>query len=404
MNKEIFSYIDSPPQSPQRVKGVLSGKTVAIQPNMSVRGWPAEAGSKALEGYVALKDATVVERLKNEGAIIKASTRMSELGFGLIGDTSYRAVREGEVDVVLVTDTMGEARVTACLGSVLGFKPSYGIVSRFGLIGFVPSMECYGVVAKTPQEVISVMKAIAGYDENDFSMPECDLPDFSCVGRKKFSGKVGVIKECMQKLEPLERKPFDKAMLKLAKIGVSVEEVSLKDYDLFRTVHNVVASVEASSGAGKYDGVRYGHRNSLAKNWNEMYLKSRAESFGELIKTYLFQGAYFQFKNYPAFENACRIRGRLIQETKSLFKKVNLLALPTRRKSANFKGIDTISAVYDLFSLTLIANVTGSPSVHIPGFLCDGDIDLGLQLVGPALSDAEILSLSCQVQSDVRGK
>lgn len=403
MDKDIFVYLDLS-SSPMSATGILGGKTVAIQPNMSHRRWPAEAGSRALKSYVALEDATVVKRLKEAGAVIKGSTRMSELGFGLIGDTSHRALSEGEADIALVTDTMGEARVAACLGGVFGFKPSYGIVSRFGLIGLVPSMECYGVVAKTPQEAASVMRVIAGHDENDFSMLECELPDFSRVGQKKFREKVGVIKECMQSLEPLERKAFDKTMSKLAEIGASVEEVRLKDYALLRTAHNVVASVEASSSGGKYDGVRYGHRNFLAKNWNEMYLKSRAESFGELIKTYLFQGAYFQFKDYPAFENACRIRGRLIQETKSLFKKVDVLALPTRRKSVNLEKTDTIDAVYDVFSLTLIANVTGSPSVHIPGLVYDKDTDLGLQFLGPFLSDAELLSLSCQVQSDVREK
>jgi len=139
MTSEIYTHKNSSLNSHAN-DGPLSGRKVVIQPNMSVRGWLCDAGSLALEGFVALEDATVVTRLRNAGAKLVGSSRMSELGFGLAGDTATRILSGGGADIALVTDTMGEARVAAAGSGVFGFKPSFGIVSRFGLVGLVPSM------------------------------------------------------------------------------------------------------------------------------------------------------------------------------------------------------------------------------------------------------------------------
>lgn len=396
MHSDIFTHIDSSPP-PLTAPGPLAGKSVAIQPNMSVRGWPTEAGSVALERFIALEDATVVKRLRAAGAKTMGSTHMSELGFGLAGDTAAQVLAEGHVDIALITDTMGEARVAASTIGVFGFKPSYGIVSRFGLIGLVPSMECFGIMANTLEDVATVMGMIVGSDDHDLSMPEfgpeCELPDFSQVCETKEPvGAIGVVSESMDVLEPSESEAFSLALSRLEQAGLKIQELSIVDFDLFRTVHNVIGSVEASSSGGKYDGVRYGHRCTSAKNWNEMYLRSRGESFGLLVKTYMLQGAYFQFENYAAFENACRIRARLVRETEKLFNKADLLVFPTSRPGFDAATARTINEIYDAFSLTLLADVTGLPSLVLPGLVFDGNIDLGLQLVGPRLSDARLLS------------
>ena len=352
----------------------------------------------ALERFAAIEDATAVERLRGAGATIVGSARMAELGFGLAGDTTARAVAEGRCDAGLMTDTMGEARLAASKAGLLGFKPSYGIVSRFGLIGLVPSMECYGIVARTTDDVAAMMAAMAGPDERDFSMLHSAPLDFTNLSAERNSPVVaGAISECTEALEPLEAKAFRAALSTLEAAGVRVEEVSMPDFDLFRTVHNVVGSTEASSSAGKYDGVRYGHRAEGAENWNELYLKSRGESFGILVKTYLFQGAYFQFENYGAFENACRIRRRLVERTKALLEKVDVLVCPTRRRNRDAFAATTVEEVYDAFALALPANVTGQPSLSIPGFMGNGANDLGLQFVGPHLGDMRLLSLAARV-------
>ena len=404
MNTGIFAYVDSSPPSIGE-GGPLAGKTIAIQPNMSVSGWPTEAGSVALEHYIALEDATVVERLRSAGATITGSTRMSELGFGLMGDTASKAIATGEVDIALVTDTMGEARVAASATDIFGYKPSYGIVSRFGLIGLIPSMECYGILAKTPGEIASIMDIIAGRDDKDLSMPDDDIPDFSQVGKNRITpGTLGVIRECIESLEPAEAGAFSATLSRLEEAGLIIEEISMADFNLFRTIHNVIGSVEASSSCGKYDGVRYGHRTQFSKNWNEMYLKSRAESFGSLMKTYLFQGAYFQFENYAAFENACRVRARLQRETEELYRAVDMLILPAgQTDSLRIDNTTTINEVYDVFPLTLAANVTGQPAIHVPGSLFGKETDPGLQFMAPRLGDARLLTLAAMLAVSAQG-
>jgi aspartyl-tRNA(Asn)/glutamyl-tRNA(Gln) amidotransferase subunit A len=397
MPSDIFSHRESPPSSPGK-DGALSGMKVVLQPNISVRGWPTEAGSTALKRFVALENATVVERLRGAGAVLAGSTRMSELGFGLAGDSTARAVSGGHADCALITDTMGESRVAASMAGLWALKPTYGIVSRLGLIGLVPSMECCGVVATNPRDIASVMKVIAGRDENDYSMPDLAVPDFRPDGEKGDAVKsVAVLKECLELLAANEAALFRSGLSGLEKAGFNLQEESLVDFGLFRTVHQVVGSVEASSSAGKYDGVRYGHRASAAKNWNEMYLKSRAESFGLPLKAYLFQGAYFQFENFDAFGDACRIRARLVKGADDLLARFDAVALPTRRKGHPAGQAGTVSQVYDAFLLTLSASVTGLPALQVPGIATDGRFDFGLQLVGRRLSDPRLLSAGARL-------
>jgi len=159
----IYTYKNVLTDAPAGAASPLAGVRVVVQPNISVRGWPCDAGSKALEGFVPLQDAEVVTRLKSAGALLVGSSRMAELGFGLTGETSVRALGEG-ADVAVMTDTMGEARVASATEGFFGFKPSFGLVSRFGLIGLVPSMECTGVAGRDLNNIIDVMRAIAGKD------------------------------------------------------------------------------------------------------------------------------------------------------------------------------------------------------------------------------------------------
>ncbi len=396
MQEKLFSYIDPSPAQPG--DGPLKNCPLAIQPNMSVRGWPCQAGSLALENYVALEDATAIERLRAAGAILIGGTHMAELGFGLDGDTAAQAISSKQCGVSLMSDTLGEARHVACQAECYGFKPSYGIISRFGLIGLIPSMECYGVIAKTSREIVEIVSVLAVSDERDPSM----IQDRVCTGinidsRVDMVKSIGVIRESKNMLQSEGLKAFQAALSRLEKTGVRIQEISLPSYELFRTVHHVIGSVEASSSAGKYDSVRYGHRTANAENWNEMYCKSRAESFGMLVKSYLFQGAYFQFRNYPAFEKACRIRRRLVQEMAALFESVDFIACPTRCLPTNSKNADTVDEVYDRFALTLPANVTGQPSIQIPGYAIADGLDFGLQLMAAHRDDARILSFAVQL-------
>lgn len=403
MKSELFSYIN-PSIHSSLTSGRLSGKSIAVQPSFSVRGWPSEAGSVALRGYVAIEDATVIDRVKKEGATIIGSTRMDEMGFGLNRDTSGRTLSEGHVPLVFMTDMMGEARVTASLIGKYAFKPTGGIVSRYGLIGLVPSMECIGVLAHSPEDIVTVMETISGFDDCDYSMCDVHVPDFnSTVGVFPKNGDIGVVKECLEMCDEGELNAFHKGLERIRAHGFYVKEVRFPDSDLLCAIHQIIGSVEASSSCGKYDGVRYGHRTANAKNWNEMYLRTRAEAFGLLLKTYLFQGAYFQFENYAAFEKACRIRARMVKNTENLLSEITFLALPTTRRKRHFPATHTIEAVYHDCAFTLPANLTGLPSVQIPGYVSDGKADLGLQLIGARRSDARLLRLAIHLSHAAEG-
>jgi aspartyl-tRNA(Asn)/glutamyl-tRNA(Gln) amidotransferase subunit A len=401
MQQKLFTHMASSP-STGLTDGLLGEISMAVQPNMSVRGWPTEAGSRALEGFTAIYDATVIERLKQAGATLKGSICMSEFGFGLTGDTGAMVLHTGDVDSVLITDTLGEARMAACMAGVIGFKPSFGVVSRFGLIGLVPSMECFGILAKQLDDIANVMSVVVGNDARDLSMPEfgtgLELPNFDRVFETDAPIRTcGIIKERLETLGKDESRAFDAAISRLVKSGIEIREARLKDFDVARMVHNVIGSVEASSSAGKYDGVRYGHRTTTAKNWNEMYMNSRSESFGVLVKNYLFQGAYFQYENYDAFMDAARIRSRLLSQTESALEGLDVLMIPTRHAAFDPFSANTINNLYDVFSCTLLSNITGHPAISLPGMVTLDDVDLGLQLIGRRFQDARLLSTAARL-------
>ncbi len=395
MDTELFAHLN--PSAEAASDGPLAGKTLVVWPSISVRGWPAEAGSTALKGFAALEDATMVERLKKAGAVLAGSSRMSELGFGLAGDTAA-LILDQEAPMRPWWWTPWARRAAAARVRRFGFKLTHGMISRCGLIGLIPSMESAGILADSPADISRILACMAGLDERDPSMLERPAPDFPRTSEAR--GVVGVIQESEEKLSPEASAGFQQALSKLESRGFRIVRTGLADFDLFSTVHNVVGSVEASSSCGKYDGVRYGHRAAGAKNWNEMYIRTRAESFGLPVKSYLFQGAYFQFENYGAFENACRIRRRLVEGIEGIFKTADMLAFPTLSGEFRADEARSIESVYDAFALTLPANVTGHPALQVPGLAVDSKQDFGLQLVGPYGSDAGLLNLADRMLAD----
>ena len=430
--------------------------TVAVPPGISVQGRPAEAGSNALAGYTALEDATVVRRLREAGARLRDSGCTSEFGFGLsdgqpgvlqpqpaakeVGERGAGAAA-GEVavtgagastddpdaaDAELVVDFMGESRLAAARASIYGFKPSYGLVSRSGLIGLIPSMECCGIVSGSLDAIGAILQTVAGQDGLDFSLPDEDPPDLSPQQIRPEETIIGVITEAQGAPASGDRQGppapghaegFRAGLEKLRRLGFTLREMSVPGYALFSLVHRVVGSVEASSAAGRYDSVRYGPRAPGAKNWNEMYLMSRGAAFGTLVKSYLMQGAFFQFERYEAFVDACRIRARLVEDMRQLESKADFFVSPMSAGPAHGAGggagapapsadegrsatPPSLAYVYECFSSTLFANVTGQPALYMPP--APGSAQTGFQLTGPRLSDSRLLALG-RLISDSRG-
>ncbi len=378
---------------------------ILVSAAIAVAGRPSDPLGRPLEGYTPPEDAAAVRLLKAAGAGIIGNPRTAELAFGLAGDTTVRALEETGAAAALGLDILGEVRLAAAASGLAGYKPSWGIFSRAGVIGLVPSMESIGLIA----EKVSTIRELAGFlavpDSSDFSMLRQDLPEFP-GSAPTAPPRLGLIKECRSDLAPAESGAVSRAVRLLEERGCSVTEVSLPDYGLFSPVHRIVGPVEASSAAGNYDGVRFGPRAKDAENWNEMYLRTRGEIFSLPVKSYLFQGAYFQFRDYPAFENAARIRRRLVTETNKLFQKVDFLILPALRGGREPQQARTVGETYEAFRHTLPANVLGAPAITLPGFALAGDRDLGLQLLGRHLSDPTLLYLAahlCTTQADTGG-
>ncbi|MFP4225837.1 MAG: amidase family protein [Desulfobacterales bacterium] len=403
MNADIFTY--QPESDLQECRdGAMAGKKLLIQPDLSVRGWLTDAGSQALTGFHAVMEATTVARLKSAGACFAGSTRMAEMGLGINGSTMPAALGAGHGSLGLVTDFLGEARMTACLAGWNGFKPSYGLLSRFGLVGLVPSMECTGFLARTPADIAAALAEAAGPDENDFSMAPDPPPDLTPSALSAHApDRIGVPRQIEQDLSPSARDAFSAGLSQAEQAGFDITEIDLPGFDEFSAAHQVIASVEASSSCGKYDGVRYGFQAADAQNWNEMYLQTRGEAFGARLKAFLLQGAYFQFENYPAFENACALRQKLVSRLDAAFESVHLLALPARLSHADPCGAESIEETYAAFGLTLPASLAGLPALCLPGLARDGETDIGLQLMGPRMTDARVLAAGLKINARIKG-
>ena len=394
----IFFY--SNPETAAPAGGHLQGLKIAIQPNISVAGWPTDAGSNALVNFTALEDATIVQRLRQAGASVCGSTRMSEFGFGLHNSRAGDALRQRAADAELVIDLMGESRLAASRAAVCGFKPSYGLVSRFGLVGLIPSMECCGVLSRRLKNIRDIMQAVAGQDELDFSLPDEKTPDFSPQKIDPKKTTIGIITEAQSDLSAGQEKIFRAALDELKKAGFTLREMSMPDFSLFSLVHKIVGAVEASCCAGRYDSVRYGQRAAGAKNWNDMYLLSRSAAFGPLLKGYLFQGAFFQFERYEAYKDACRIRARLLKDMQRLTAQADFLVFPAV-DSATPGAPASLADMYAQFASTAFANVTGQPALYLPP--APGAAHPGFQLAGPRLSDARLLALGEHLLNMRRG-
>lgn len=395
MTTDHFIHREEP--SPQPLpEGLLRGKRIALHPSISVRGWPAEAGTRALEGYRAIENAAFVDRLQASGAVLMGNTSMDELGLGASRDGAGPAVAAGEADLALMVDMAGESRIAAEKAGLAGFKSSYGIVSRYGIVGLTPSLESVGILARRPEDILNALSVISGDDERDCSLAP-ELPGFKGVERIPVDGlRLGVPTEASASLNPDGRKRFQDALSGLERAGCVIDELSMDEFDLFPIVHRIIGSVEASSSAGKFDGVRYGHRAKTSRDWNDMYLRTRGESFGTLLKSWLFQGAWFQFENYGTFENACRIRARLTETMDSLLDECDFLVLPTVAGRASLNEPMDIAGLFDLCRFTVPANVTGQPALHLSDTLLGRDDGVSIQVLGRRLDDPRLLAWACR--------
>ncbi len=406
--------------------GPLAGKTVAVKDNISTEGVRTTCGSKMLKEYVPPYDATVVERLKEAGATIPGKTNMDEFGMGTTTETSYfgatknpvdedyvpggssggsaAAVAAGDADLALGTDTGGSIRCPAAFCGVVGIKPTYGLVSRYGLVAYANSLEQIGPIASTGEDAAALLDVVAGPDENDgTTRAEGADTDFASAADGDVDGlTIGIPTELVEGAEDAVVETFDAAIEDLREQGATVEEVSLPSAEYAVAAYYVIAMSEASSNLARFDGVRYGHSGGYEGNWNESFSEARSEGFGDEVKRRILLGTYALSAGYhdKYYKQAQEARAWVKQDFDEAFEDVDVLASPTMPILPPELGesLDDPLKMYLADANTTPVNLANLPAISVPAGEADG-LPVGLQLVGPAFGEETIINAAAAVEN-----
>lgn len=400
--------------------GPLAGVPIAIKDNMLIRGKRCTCSSKILEGFVATYDSTVVKKLRAAGAVFLGRTNLDEFAMGSSTENSAfhttrnpwdtsripggssggsaAAVASRMAPLALGSDTGGSIRQPAALCGVLGFKPTYGRVSRFGLIAFASSLDQIGPFATTAQDAALLLQVIAGQDDRDStSVPE-PVPDYNAALNQSLKGlRIGLPKEYfISGVDPDVDKAVREAIKVLESFGATAQEISLPHTDHSLAVYYVLAPSEASSNLSRFDGVRYGHRAKDVKNLLELYEKSRGEGFGPEVKRRIMIGTYALSSGYydAYYAKAQKVRTLVKRDFDNAFKQVDVIATPTTPSTAfkiGEKASDPMQMyLSDIF--TISCNLAGLPGLSLPCGFSRSKLPIGLQLLGRPFQEGTLLS------------
>jgi aspartyl-tRNA(Asn)/glutamyl-tRNA(Gln) amidotransferase subunit A len=400
----------------------LAGVPIAIKDVMVTRAVRTTAGSKILENFVPPYDCTAVARLEAAGAVMLGKLNCDEFAMGSSTENSaYHEVHnprdKGRVpggssggsaaavaaDMAIATlgsDTGGSIRQPASFCGVVGFKPTYGRVSRYGLIAFASSLDHIGPFAKTVKEVALVLRTIAGRDPMDSTSAEVPVPDYVAELEKPVKGlKVGVAKEYFgEGLDVEVRAAVETAIQKLAELGCEVVPVSLPHTEYAIPTYYIVATAEASSNLARYDGVRYGFRSPKARTLFDMYRLSRDGGFGMEVKRRIMLGTYALSAGYydAYYLKAQKVRTLLTRDFDEAFKKVDVIAAPTCPTPAFKLGekVNDPLAMYLADIYTVTANLAGIPGISLPCGENHEKLPIGLQLLGRHFDEATLLRVA----------
>ncbi|AGN02871.1 aspartyl/glutamyl-tRNA amidotransferase subunit A [Salinarchaeum sp. Harcht-Bsk1] len=398
--------------------GPLAGATVAVKDNISTQGVPTTCGSAMLAEYEPPYDATVVESILDAGATVVGKTNMDEFGMGTTTETSAfgvtdnpaapghvpggssggsaAAVADGEADLALGTDTGGSVRCPAAFCGVVGIKPTYGLVSRYGLVAYANSLEQIGPIAPTVEEAAALLDVIAGPDPNDATTREKGADsDYVDAADGDVEGlDVGIPTELLDGADDGVVETFWDAIDDLEAQGASTHEVSLPSLEHAVEAYYVIAMSEASSNLARFDGVRYGHSGGYDGNWNETFAKARREGFGDevvrriLLGTYALSAGYHE-KYYDQAQNA---RAWVKQDFDEALDDADVLASPTMPIPPFELGesLDDPLTMYLADANTTPVNLADLPAISVPAGETDG-LPVGIQFVGPAFGEETIV-------------
>ncbi|HUX72925.1 MAG TPA: Asp-tRNA(Asn)/Glu-tRNA(Gln) amidotransferase subunit GatA [Steroidobacteraceae bacterium] len=387
-------------------------------------GVRTSCGSRMLDNFVAPYDATVVARLKAAGAVMLGKANMDEFAMGSSNETShYGAVNNpwdhgkvpggssgGSAAAVAArlapfatgTDTGGSIRQPAALTGVTGVKPTYGRVSRYGMIAFASSLDQAGVIARSAADAAIVLQLMSGFDAKDSTSVDMPVPDYAAALGAPLQGlRIGVLKEFADGLEARNGALLGAALKVYRSLGAETLDVSLPSLPLSVPTYYVVAPAECSSNLSRFDGVRFGYRCKDAKNLQDLYERSRGEGFGAEVKRRIMTGTYVLSAGYfdAYYLKAQKVRQLITDEFRAAFERVDLLIGPTTPTPAFAIGakIDDPVTMYLNDIYTIGANLAGLPALSVPcGFI--DDLPMGVQLIGPHFSESRLLNAAHRFQ------
>ena len=402
----------------------IAGMPIALKDIFCTKGVETTCGSRILKGFVPPYDAAVVEKLAAQGLNLVGKTNMDEFAMGSSTENSAfgptrnpwnpqcvpggssggmaAAVAAGEALAGIGSDTGGSIRQPAAFTSVVGLKPTYGRVSRYGMIAFASSLDQGGPLARDVTDAAILLEIISGADARDATSSSRPVPEYARLLKTGAEGalkqrKVGLIREIAGRsdLHPEVAAQFAENLQTLASLGAEIVEVSLPGLEHAIAVYYILAPCEASSNLGRYDGVRYGLRTDHSENLERMYKNTRQEGFGAEVKRRIMLGTFaLSAGYYDAYYNkAMKIRELLRREFAAAFDQVHLIALPTSPIPAFRLGekLDNPLQMYLVDAFTLPANLAGIPGISIPGGFTPGGLPLGLQLLAPHFEEQRLI-------------
>ena len=431
------SYVHFNPERIEKAHktGALHGIPISIKDNICIRGWETTCASKILQGYIPPYDATVIAKLREGGATFFAKCNMDEFAFGSSSETSTfgpvknpwdlervpggssggsaASVASGEAIAALGSDTGGSVRLPAAFCGVVGLKPTYGRVSRYGLIAFGSSFDQIGPITKTVEDSAILMNVIAGHDERDSTSANLPVPDYTLSLHRPIKGmKIGLPKEFFVKgMDPEIEKAVREAAKVYQKLGAEIKEVSLPHTGQSVAVYYIVAVAEASSNLGRFDGVEYGLR-APNRNLREMYFETRDLGFGQEAKRRILLGTFVLSAGYyeAYYRKGQKVRTLIRQDFEKVFKEVDLILTPvspTPPFKLGEKMTDPLTMyLSDIFTISV--NLAGVPAISMPcGFTTAGatgrsPLPIGMQLIARPFAEETIFQAGSAYEQETQ--
>ena len=403
--------------------GPLDGIPIGIKDTLAVKDQPLRCASKMLENYVSPFDATCIAKLRKAGVVIWGRLNMDEFAMGSSTENSaYQttcnpwnletipggssggsaaAMAAGEAIATIGTDTGGSIRQPAALCGVVGMKPTYGLISRYGLVAFASSLDQVGPFARTVEDAALLMEAMLSKDPLDSTSiaPQGETNYAAALKEKMGPWKLGVPQEFFAEgIDPEVKANIEKAIDWYKSQGCEIVDISLPHSELAVPVYYIVATAEASSNLARFDGVRYGYRSDKAKDAMTLFTKSRGEGFGDEVKRRIILGTYVLSSGYydAYYLRAQKFRRRILGDFENAFEQVDAILTPTSPTPAFKRGerADDPLAMYLSDVFTISVNLAGLPAISIPSGFTESGLPIGLQVIGKAFGEADMFAIA----------